>query len=93
MKDELREAFNAGMSAQKRNDKRDKLLEEGTKQCPEESTFETWILNKLCTEPVIKHKEKCVTFGCNGISSSKNGKCFECFDKQMTNEWNENCAI
>lgn len=36
-------AFEAGMKAQVFNDKRDRMLDEGTKNCPCESSFETYI--------------------------------------------------
>ena len=35
-------AYEAGKSAQKKDDEIDRLLDEGTKQCPERPSFEDW---------------------------------------------------
>lgn len=36
-------AFEAGVYAQRANMKRERLLDEGTKQCPREENFETYM--------------------------------------------------
>lgn len=42
MKEELKAAYEAGYLAAHFNMERDKMIENGTKQCPAESTFERW---------------------------------------------------
>jgi hypothetical protein len=50
-----REAFDAGMSAQKTNDLIDKKIDEGVKQCPEYETFETYMFRlDFATEKLSK---------------------------------------
>lgn len=45
-KGKLQQAYNAGVSSVKFNADRDRLLDEGTKQCPAEASFDNWYRNQ-----------------------------------------------
>lgn len=55
--EDLQSAFNAGVRSVQINKERDDLIEQGTKKCPEEATFRTYLFMLNANEINLSNKK------------------------------------